>query len=336
MPETCIYYRTTGDNFPREHVIPQAFGRFENNLTIFCVCESCNQHFSRELELFLSRDSGEAILRLRYGLKPPSEASEIRNTRLTITITQPGPWRGAKVFLTSDEAGSKLQIEQLPQVAFQRTGEDWVWLTEEQLNEPHVVDAYRGKGTEIQIIGPSEEDWERLREKLKDLGIKLSGETTFRVPVPSDRQFNTQIDYQIDHIITRGIAKIALNYVARIHDAAFALRPDFNELRNYVRYGQVPSWRPVTPTSDPILADDGYHMRQTNGHLITFDWNAPKDAPLAQVSLFNSITHKVLFCKTYSGLWQSLRSGHHFDIETHTVSPLGASPASTAPIYKFR
>ena len=35
---------------------------------------------------------------------------------------------------------------------------------------------------------------------------------------------------------------------------------------------------------------DSRRYRQTNGHLITFDWNYGQTGFLAQVSLFNSIT----------------------------------------------
>lgn len=66
---TCIYCRNSSATaFPREHVVPTAFGRFRNNLTLDCVCGACNDFFNKELELFLTRDSVEAILRVRYGV----------------------------------------------------------------------------------------------------------------------------------------------------------------------------------------------------------------------------------------------------------------------------
>lgn len=73
----CIYCRarTTAKRFSRrDHVIPKAFGRFEGNLTVFCVCEDCNQWFGNNLELLLSRSSGEAVMRLLFGTKPADEA----------------------------------------------------------------------------------------------------------------------------------------------------------------------------------------------------------------------------------------------------------------------
>lgn len=46
--------------------MPKAFGRFHDNLILRCVCEGCNSFFVEELELFLTRDSVEALLRVRY------------------------------------------------------------------------------------------------------------------------------------------------------------------------------------------------------------------------------------------------------------------------------
>ena len=52
---TCIYCRATGVVFDRDHVIPEAFGMFENNFVLTCVCKSCNKFFGDELELVLGR-----------------------------------------------------------------------------------------------------------------------------------------------------------------------------------------------------------------------------------------------------------------------------------------
>jgi hypothetical protein len=40
---TCIYCCQVGPApFPKEHVVPQAFGHFHENLTLSCVCGACN------------------------------------------------------------------------------------------------------------------------------------------------------------------------------------------------------------------------------------------------------------------------------------------------------
>lgn len=69
--------------FDTDHVIPQAFGRFANNLTLTtCVCNGCNNYFGWNLELFLGRDSIEALRRIQYGLKPIQEIADLPLDRL--------------------------------------------------------------------------------------------------------------------------------------------------------------------------------------------------------------------------------------------------------------
>src|SRR5271170_7060962 len=70
---TCTYCRAVAiEPFPKEHVVPRAFGRFCDNLTLKCVCGKCNSFFNQELKLLLTRDSVEALLRVRYGLRRKS------------------------------------------------------------------------------------------------------------------------------------------------------------------------------------------------------------------------------------------------------------------------
>ena len=64
--------------------MPKAFGRFHDNLTLHCVCEGCNSLFAEQLELFLTRDSVEALLRVRYGLKTASGRHKLGESRLIV------------------------------------------------------------------------------------------------------------------------------------------------------------------------------------------------------------------------------------------------------------
>ena len=125
--------------------------------------------------------------------------------------------------------------------------------------------------------------------------------------------------------ILRAIGKIAANYVAYVHGPAFMLRPDFDQYRSWVRLGTAPAWGiPVVVVGTPVLADDSMRWRQTTGHILTFDWNRQGEGLFAQVSLFNDLNYKVLMCPSYSGLLRDVRSGHHFDLESRTISELKA------------
>lgn len=320
----CIYCKQQGRPFNREHVIPEAFGTFEQNLVLHdCVCSECNSYFGRTLDLVLSRDSGEALLRLRHGIKPVSEAKDLRNTRIKITVNVPGPWFGTRIILTADETGTKLGSEQLPQVGFRKApAADFTWYTEDELTDASKFEQYR-QGTEIKIVGPSEEATRKLVEKLDQLEIPFKKQGVIDRPGSGNGQVETIVKFQIDPIILRAVGKIALNYAAFTQRASFALREDFDDFRNYVRFGQEPSWKPaIVPSSRPILYDDSRDWKQTNGHLITLGWARDNRGILVQLSLFNNITYHISLCPRWSGLWYDLSAGHHFDIESRTVSEL--------------
>ena len=106
----------------------------------------------------------------------------------------------------------------------------------------------------------------------------------------------------------------------------FFLRSDFDHYRNWVRYGTVPPLGiPVVVVATPILALDSLQWRQTNGHLVTFDWNRQGDGLFAQVSLFNDLNYKILMCPRYSGLVHDVRTGHHFDLQRRAITGLATA-----------
>src|SRR6266516_6924351 len=328
----CIYCRRIlpQSEFNTEHVIPQLLGSFENNFTLNCVCRECNSLFSRDLEWPLGRDSGEALLRLRYGVKPIAEAGQVGQRRLVGKANVPGPWFGAYVRVVPDESQRKTRAEILAQVIFKLGGESaWTWIREDALDS--VLGEYVGvKGVEIKIVGPSDESMTELSGRLDRAGISIQNQQTLEQPMADERgEVELHFDYEMDQSIQRAMAKIAFNYLAYLQGARFALRADFDELRRYIQWGDHPGWQPVVPTFQKVLTDENRNWRQTYGHLITLDWNL-RNAPLVRFSPFNEITYIVRTCETYSGLWfDGLRSGHLFDIETRSISRLGVGRVNT-------
>lgn len=323
----CIYCRGTGVAFSRDHVIPEAFGKFENNFVLTCVCGACNQFFGDQLELVLGRNSREAILRLHHGVKSPSGAAQLKYDNAELTVGEPGPWHGARIMLAADPTSTKLDTRPLPQVGFKNEGEtDWKWVSEAALTDS-IVDPYRKSTALIQVIGPSQEDIDRLTAKLNRLGINFNRKGLLPQPARGDGTMLTKMASKVEDRILRAIGKIAGNYVAYSHGAPFFLQADFDDYRNWVRYGTLPPWRipPVVVVTTPVLALDSSHWRQTNGHLVTFDWNRQRDGLFAQVSLFNELNYKILLCPRYSGLLHDVRTGHLFDLQTRTISALGAA-----------
>lgn len=319
--------------------MPEAFGTFDTKSFILydTVCKPCNGHFGRTIEQALSRDSMEALLRLRHGVKPANEARDLPYRKIELKVGQPGPWLGATVVLEADGTGKGIEPVAVPQVAFRWKGSsESTYIAEAQLDHTSVGPFIGAKPDtlEIRILGPKKTDHDRLAQTLKTLGINFVQKGTLSQPIPRDGKVTIEIAFQLDHTIFRAIAKIAFNYIAHQHGAGFVLNTDFDDVRNYIRQGTVPPWGPpvVIPFPKPILFDDSRRYRQTNGHLITFDWNYGQTGFLAQVSLFNSITYHVVICPRYSGVWHdAIRTGHHFDLEDRTITPLAAASLVASP-----
>jgi hypothetical protein len=331
MP-SCIYCRREDQEFDREHVIQQAFGNFEPNSFILydAVCKECNNSFGRTLDFALSRDSMEALLRFRYGTKPASEAGDLPYHKLELKIGQSGPWFGATVVLEPDATGRAVEPVPVPQAAFRWKGsQDWTFLVERELKSDVLAKYVKPiPGTlEIRVMGPTTADHERVLEILKAAGINFRREGLLANPITDDGKVLVEITAAVDQTIFRAISKIAFNYVAHQHGSNFVLRSDFDDVRNYIRCGTAPSWTArmpvVLPFHNPILYDDNLLFRQTNGHLITFDWNNGRTGFLSQVSLFNTITYHIAICPEFKGLWRDdYYRGHHFNTGDRTIAPL--------------
>jgi len=127
--------------------------------------------------------------------------------------------------------------------------------------------------------------------------------------------------------IRRCIAKYALNYLACVCNSRFALATEFDAVRAFARYGNLPDDGIVKSHFNPILFDDESTKRQTDGHLIAISWDNALEVLTCQVSIFNYITYDVVLCRELKSLlWRPIRSGHHYDLTDRTVKPLMGFP----------
>ena len=205
----CIYCGSTGSpREKREHVIPQAFGMFENNWTLDCVCDECNKYFGDKLELILGRDSSESLLRMKYGLKPAKEAKDLLNRRMTLTIEAEGFWKSARAFVAPTLTGNSVGLLPFPQAGFKLTLEPaFTWIAEADLNEASVA-PYLPKGTEYRVVGPSQADIQRVVDKLKALGFPFREQSYTEQKIGGDdNQVTFAAEAMFDIIVQRAIAK---------------------------------------------------------------------------------------------------------------------------------
>jgi HNH endonuclease len=329
-PVTCVYCGAKGERpFKNaEHVVPQAFGKFdsrEGNLTLHNVCAECNAYFGHELEQHFGRDTGDAFLRLLTGLKPPEEAHEVGGRRLTFKIDEPGTeFNGAWAALGYDEDHGNV-IQLLPQAGFRSQFETaWRWYREEDIS---IDRASEFRHAAFQLIG-GPEDLSRIAAKMEEVGcqlheVRMNDDLT--PPGNGDRPIWVEVRSAIDDVVLRTVSKIGFSYLAKVTEdrvPSFVYRPEFDEIRRYIRYGEKPAWNVVAISSKKMLVGDTQRHRQTDGHLLSVSWPEPRKVPIAMVSLFNQLTYVVRLTNTVPGIWWELDSGHLFDIRTREMSKL--------------
>ena len=320
---TCIYCMEEKpiSDFNREHVLPQAFGRFQRSLVLQrTVCQSCNQYFGDHLDLILTRDSYEAIQRLDHGIKPASKARDLLHQRIEFRTVETGVWGGVR-FRLNAEGGVRI-CQPLPQVGIRRAGETvWTYLTKWELQDTNrqLPIPAPGEGS-IHVLGEDQEECAELVQLLADRGITFNPrDDTPAYPYRQHDDLDLEATFAVDQILMRSIAKIAFNYLTAVTDSAFVRQDSFNALRQYIRWG-TPVTYPVVDVSDrPILLGDTQCLRQTDGHLLTVVWFQTTRHLVGKVSLFNHLVYSVCLTQGYSGIWRPVQCGHHFNTDTMVV-----------------
>lgn len=321
----CIYCLKNKKKleFNKEHVLQKSFGKFKNALTLENeVCRECNQSFGNEIDRILGRDSFESFCRLKYGIKHPEEAKDISYERLIITIPEEGQgdWAGVKVGYKPES------LYLLSQLGFlQKNTEKYIYFTLLELKKGlHLKTHDIDKKADVKIVSNNKEEKRQLIAFLKDLKIPLGKEKEFTPIKTYDGKVEVKVEFAIDDILLRGIAKIGFNYMAWKCGGKFALKDDFNEIREYIQHGKLEPKRRdeiIKPSTEPFLADDSYKMRRF-AHILCVQWDYYKRHIIAQVCIFNTITYTILLAENYSGIYQNIKSCHCYDLKNLEVKEL--------------
>ena len=312
--------------FNTEHVIPQSFGKFEQNLTLNkSVCCECNSSFGDQMDRILARDSVEAYERVRHGLKDKTELDELPYRQLNFSVADEGEWTGLRVILKSENG--KVVVDLVPQVRLSRKdGQGYEFVVEMELEnlDESLLNAI-DRTADVAIFPSSEEVVERLIGALRKIGIEFERQGYIASPKFAQSDVGINVHGKIDAVVKRCAAKIAFNYLAYTSGANFVRGDEFNTVRSYIRHGTTPDYSLIRVSDDPILADDLRHSRQTEGHLVTVNWTGDKRHIIAQLSLFNRVTYHVYLARNFQGFWREIRSGHHFDVGRRSIDELTAT-----------
>ena len=315
--DICIYRRAelTVD-VPREHVIPQSFGVFTPDLTLDCVCESCNHYFGSKLEWPMLNQSIDGALRLQFGLK--GVVGGVGTKGVTPTIAEGEDWKGARTAIRTDKNG-KEWAELLPQIGARRTpSEEFEWCLAHELT---VEFAPRyPKGSEFRIVGGKDAaENEELVGKLIAVCPTFVYGGTKEPPFEPDGRVMLQIEHQVNRVVGRCLCKIAFNYMALMCGAKFAISRENNDTREFIRndvgneMGRVFVKRKAIIAQEIITGERG-----TDGHVLTIEG---RDRTLqVQRALFNSVPYQIPITQEYIG--HAFAKGHVFDLHTGKAEEL--------------
>jgi HNH endonuclease len=315
----CIYCRAdVPADVPREHVIPQSFGVFKPDLTLDCVCKTCNHYFGSTLEWPMLNQSIEGALRLQFGLK--GVVGGIGTKGVMPTVAEGDDWKGARTAIRTNQNG-KQRTEVLPQIGARRTASDeFEWCL---AHEVTVEFAQRyPKGSEFRIVGGEDAaENDRLVQKLIAVCPTFIFGGTKEPPFDGDGKVMLHIEHQVNRVVARCICKIAFNYMALTCGEKFASSRENNDTREFIRNDVGNDTRRVFVKAKPIIAQEIITgERGTDGHVLTIE-GCPKDRTLeVQLALFNSVPYQIPITREYIG--HGFAKGHHFNLHTGKVEEL--------------
>lgn len=325
----CIYCRKESPkvSFNKvEHVIPQSFGVFNNNHTLNCVCDNCNHYFGNNLELQLARDSAEGHLRFASGIKPENEFKSLGKKSTTIVKLHEGELAGAYCYREYSSSLGRLEIKPCQQVGILNSLEKYDYYLPQDI--PTFQEA-KNKGYDLNRKDVFRflpcEAIEHLTEALRKKGYTPSSSVELslkRSSVSDHFVANCEVDFNINHSF-RAMAKIAFNYFAYHYSAAIALRSEFDDIRNYIRFDKK-SNDYVTPVKEPILEDEKHGEQRVVGHFILIYKVQKCNAVMSKISLFNQIYYEITLSCNYSGAINKI--GHFYCPHNNEIMQLQNTP----------
>jgi len=325
----CLVDKAESD-FNREHVVPEAFGRFADAPVLHnAVCENCNSYFGETLDRILARGTPEGLQRYVWGVKDPRDVRRFEYHNLRLSADVPGDYAGALLHALDDtDAPRGLRTVPITQVGFANLdGDEFTFFPLAEVR----VGGWRNESTldwrkGVKIIGP---DIEEARAVLEAQGVHITNWREMEAPPEPGTEIDVIELMKLTPELERAIAKIAFNYAAYTQVQGFALREQFHPIRRYIRYGEHPGYQVLGRKKTDIftLESESHPGMVAVFHVVTITEPTNAEAVLAQVSLFNWMQWEVALSQVAA---PSLRRiGHLFNIKTRTVHELGHRGATT-------
>lgn len=332
LPPLCIYCKKqiqkNADNkkknrVPVEHVIPKMLGVFgKDTMTLInTVCAACNKFFSKNLELFLGRDSVYGIL--YRSLSGILNESSLQHRRERIFFQVYSPEYGASLVNIHLNDKNLFEVRLAEQFALLNSTKG-VKINYPK-NELPRSETLEGLGLPVRpanvtFLGPYCTPAE-LSEKIREIkhilirsGLKPKSDlaTISKLPgLPQDSPL--MFISKIDDTIMRTIAKIAFNYFVKHFKCHIAMSEHFDNIRNYILHGLRQDYSIVNLMHRSICDHvDNLSRKQFGHHIISVFQNG--EQIIAEVILFNRDIFKVILSNNYPLYLRVFFSKHKFDI----------------------
>jgi hypothetical protein len=303
---TCIYCRKSADRslFNKEHVVHKSMtSGIQNNLTLepeehqFCVCSECNSAFGDTIDLSFGRDSVWSLLRFKHGSKPLSALKNLRYDRTKYRRPSNANGVPGGELIAVDDGQKDFLMRQPPQLRlFNKVESEFEFFSSAKF--PELVrnsEKYDISQAGLHVSPKlSQLELEAFQAKACDILKKMGAKTVTlgSSHITADSLEEPVVQFTMDDITMRPIAKIAFNYLAFVLNDSqpeWILSHELDSVRQYIRSGKpTDNFRVVRQTNEGAQQSKPEHLVALNCVKVE-----GVQQLIAYVSLFNSVPFEV-------------------------------------------
>ena len=280
------------------------------------VCGECNQYFGDTFDRILARESQPGVARYMLGHKPAPEPNKIDHERVKVSVVE-GAVNISAELVTVDGQTAVSEMSGIIYWSTETNAQRFVTSEDISTGREKLEDLDKSKDFEMQ---GDETGFERLFAALSNLGVSVE---MLGVEASQEGISETLVPINVetleDESVHRGVAKIAFNYLAKIRGGAFVLSAGFNEIRNYIRFGEQGQFVKVEQTKPPTVLKGKYFPVERNGHFVTFEQVGRPPFFQGMVVLCGSIHYRVFLGRTGDLITTPKASGHYFDVKEGVI-----------------
>ena len=239
----CIYCLEEKpiSEFNREHVISRFMGTYENAYVLgdAQVCKACNSYFCDNMENILSFDSLEGLLRTENLQRPMKHKRAIGMSRLKVTGNN-DIFKGLTFYFSSNPNNpNNIQTEPAPAIGLSLDEAQHLYEFFSLENLPicdNTIRARMASSKKPVIIWHYPEL--EVCNALKNNGFDLSN-ADILTDTTEVQSLIAKIKYTVDSLSSRLALKNLFNYLCYTYGKDYVLQPFFDNLRKYIRYGEL-------------------------------------------------------------------------------------------------